>query len=645
LNFRPQVCILASGIDMNRTEKTAEPSLVKVLRTFGEPRFHTDSELTALAYGHDGSLWSIEEAGWLRQWHGDGRQVKQLFVSDLDTLWVFSGDATWLASASDDLTIWDSATGSQFATIQQLSWVTAMAFSPDKKLIATGHDDGRVQIWETETQELRLALREHKAAVSALAFSPSGDRLAIAGEDRLIQIIDLAAKKRIQSLAGHTDRIPALAWHADGNLLASAGWDTTARLWDAKTGQPILLLNSHSDQVQCLAFSPDGSLLAVADSDHVIHVWDKPTSGKTLQVLHGHTDDIRFLTFSPDGSRLASAGNDQSIHIWDPRAGKLLAGQNAQTKYAISASNTRLASTCGGTCLSVWDLASGKEVPPSAAEVPYLPTRETDWVDKQYNAALPKQTLIPTGIALSPNGHWLIAGGEDSLIHVWELGTKNPPFQLRGHWGPVGVQVFSADSNFFASACATDGTCWVWKMETCEPFLLITEAVDGCSVEAVAFHPNSRWVACGGIDWLQTRGADGAICLWDYVDRNRLFILEGGVSSLAFHPNGRWLAGASLEEFVTIWDVTDSQAPPIRLSGHQERARAVAFSPNGRWLVSTADDRTLRLWDGETFELEGTWRVETPVRALTFSPDGQFLFTANANTTCSQVDWNSMISK
>ena len=53
-------------------------------RSTGEPRFHTDSELAALAYSANGLLWSIEEAGWLRCWSGDGRQLRQVLLSDLE---------------------------------------------------------------------------------------------------------------------------------------------------------------------------------------------------------------------------------------------------------------------------------------------------------------------------------------------------------------------------------------------------------------------------------------------------------------------------------------------------------------------------------------------------------------------------------
>jgi WD40 repeat protein len=613
-----------------------------VVRTYGEPRFHTDSELAALGYAPDGTLWSVEEAGWLRRWSSSGEQLHRSLLNDLETLWAFSPDAALVASASDDLALWTCADGAQAAVIQQLSWVTAIAFRPGNAAVATGHDDGGVRLWSVETQDLLAEFREHAASVSALAFSPDGTRLATAGEDRNIQIIDLASKKRIQTLRGHTDRIPALAWNKDGKMLVSAGWDTTARLWDTQTGQPILLLNAHADQVLALAFSPDGALLAVADSDNDIHVWDNPTSGKTLHVLRGHSDEIRALAFSPDGSRLASAGNDKAIHIWDPRSGLLLHGQNAHSRSAVSLALNppRLASTCGATALEVWNLETGHTVPPTEAIVPHIAAGQPEPDDPTRRNMAP---LVPTGAAFSPDGRWLVAGGSDSYLHVWD--GANSPFQLRGHWGPVGVVTFAPNSTLFASACATDGTCWVWDVEKRDPFLLIPEAADGCSVEAVAFHPNSRWMACGGIDWMSTRGTDGATCVWDIVEKTRLFILEGGVSGLTFHPNGRWLAAATLDETVAVWDVTDATAPARRLSGHQERVRAVAFTPNGRWLVSGGDDRTLRIWDGETFELTNTWQLDTPVRGLAFSPDGTALFVANANTTCSQLNWRTMTER
>src|SRR5579862_246097 len=80
-----------------------------VERTYGEPLFHSESEVAALCYALDETLWSVEESGVLRQFARDGRLLSRTFLSDLETIWAFNSDATLFASASDVLTIWDVA--------------------------------------------------------------------------------------------------------------------------------------------------------------------------------------------------------------------------------------------------------------------------------------------------------------------------------------------------------------------------------------------------------------------------------------------------------------------------------------------------------------------------------------------------------
>src|SRR5262249_1658296 len=105
------------------------------------------------------------------------RMLDWHLLSELETLWTFSGDASLLASGSDDLSLWDAPHGRLMAVLEQPSWVTAMAFSPDSDLLATGHDDGVVRLWHVETRRLVRELPAHDHPVSALAFSADSGRL------------------------------------------------------------------------------------------------------------------------------------------------------------------------------------------------------------------------------------------------------------------------------------------------------------------------------------------------------------------------------------------------------------------------------------------------------------------------------------
>jgi WD40 repeat protein len=67
---------------------------------------------------------------------------------------------------------------------------SAVAFSPDGRLLATGGDDGLVHLWETATWRDRGALRGHKGEVTALTFLPGG-RLFSASADTTVLVWDV----------------------------------------------------------------------------------------------------------------------------------------------------------------------------------------------------------------------------------------------------------------------------------------------------------------------------------------------------------------------------------------------------------------------------------------------------------------------
>ncbi|HEY2908659.1 MAG TPA: hypothetical protein VGI99_00345, partial [Gemmataceae bacterium] len=181
-------------------EETVLPSPL-VTRVFGEPRFHTDGDVAGLAFAADGTLRSIDEAGVLRHWSADGKQLSRCFLSDLETLWCFGPDAQLLASGNDDLLLWDAASGQLLRRLPQESWVTAIAFSPDGRILASGHDDGMVRFWDAATQKFLGEIAAHPKSISAIALSHGGEAIATAGEDRSVRVWDGYSHKQTAQLA------------------------------------------------------------------------------------------------------------------------------------------------------------------------------------------------------------------------------------------------------------------------------------------------------------------------------------------------------------------------------------------------------------------------------------------------------------
>lgn len=582
--------------------------------TYGEPLFHTDASVAAIKYASDDTLWSIEETGLLRHWTSDGRLIEREFLSDTEDVWTFNGDASLLASASDELALWSTSKAKELARVNCKSWMTCLAFAPDTPLLVSGDDDGIVRIWSLPKLELVAEINAHTDAVSSISFSHDGKQLTTASDDHLIRIWDVASKKIVREWKGHTDRIPALAWHPAGDFLISVGWDTTARVWEPARDEAAMLLNAHSDQVNTLAFSPSGHLLACADSDFTIHLWGDPRQAKAHYSMQGHRDDVRTLAFNSTGTRLATAGADCVIHIWDTTTGKLVVGQNPNARNVISTANGIVYSTGGGH-LQAFQAQNGQRAWPATITAP------------------------ANDIGISPNGKWLVTSNHTPNVTLWDTATQSPAATLNHTKGPIAHPTFSANSELIATASREDGLMWVWKVGQPEAILVIPEAADNSMLDAIAFHPNNKYVAIGGLDWMATSGSDGALCIWDLEARDKYLTIDAAVTALAFDYAGQYLAAGIYNNqgiSVRIWNF-ETQEKIFDLQGHHDRINAVAFSPDGSWLVSASDDCTIRVWNVLSGSLVVARQFDAAIQSLAFSADGTHLYTGNANTTCSSL--------
>jgi WD40 repeat protein len=258
--------------------------------------------------------------------------------------------------------------------------VNALALSPDGRFVATGRNDGTLQVWEAPTGRSLPGVTRHVGATRGLAFTPDGDRLvslgmhrdagrdgevlppwqmemrvwdlrtgkvqravsdtagswprslavhprdgrAVVGEDSgTLRYWDLANLRPTADWPGHERVVCGLTFGADGQRLASASWDNTVKVWDVATGHVVCVLRGHSRAVLSAAFSPDGRRLASVGEDRAVKLWDAHSGWETL-TLGGHTDIVTAVVFSPDGRRLASASLDGTVRVWrasDPPPG------------------------------------------------------------------------------------------------------------------------------------------------------------------------------------------------------------------------------------------------------------------------------------------------------------------------------------
>ncbi len=346
-----------------------------------------------------------------------------------------------------------------------------------------------------------------------------------------------------------------------------------------------LLYSEHQpdDPLYAVAYSPNGSFVATAGDAGVVRIWD-PRTGRTWAILHGNAARITGVAFSPDGGAVATSGADRSVRLWELPL-KML--HDAQSSISL---------------------------------IPFLNQAvqplELEPAVTLVNAHLNEASCV----AFSPDGRFLVSGGDDGFLRWWELAgwrVGNPHLAAVG--GPAAVALG------LERASVSHRTVWLAR-----EFEAHARDKEQRGVRAIAFASDTGLLASGGVDrFARLWTADGAAPIRSIGNH------PSSVRAVALSPDGKLLATVSNGTIRTIRLInTETGRDVRRLSGHSAEIYALAFSPDGELLASTGFDKTIRLWnveDGsEKSVLSGH---ELAVCALAFSPDSRSAVSAGTDAS------------
>jgi WD40 repeat protein len=578
--------------------------------------------------------------------------IGQWGLGDLSGLTV-SPDGKYIAVASSTgIFIFNSQSLEIEKQIDTGSWISAIAFSPDGKLLASGEKDGLIDIWDTTNwQEAQTPLSGHTQTVVDLAFSPDGTTLASVGKDNKLIRWTLEDPTKRLSVNLPATGAGAVAYSADNSQILTGGNDFKIQVWDASDLAPIksatlsskivdiarvgntglFVVGSADQRINLLdlpnglalqsigslqypltrvAASPMGDLVAAGDLNGGLKVWDK--NGKQIWQSQNYvTTNLAPLelpgspnniSFSPDGKILFSGLHDGTI-----RSLGASTGQEIKKDESFKGHVEKLAITDDGKyvimqndmqSITLWDLHNGKPLNSTQGE-------------------------IEDGVPFSKDDSNLAIASDRSTVKVYKVPDLKEIYTLRGHQDIQTIEFIKNDAQLVAGY---NRDMHLWSMSSGQE-LKIQRLFPGTGCNTITdLHGLTIFQITDYQFIVPTSQGNPSICAFQKlnwttdIDREGNFIAYGGNSKLAvidlrnrlsasiemnanrknvvrvaISPGGKLLAAAYDDNVIHLWDVASKQEI-TSLDGHTDLITDLVFTLDGKMLFSTSLDGTIRIW-------------------------------------------------
>ncbi|HDP81110.1 MAG TPA: hypothetical protein ENN21_09755, partial [Spirochaetes bacterium] len=464
------------------------------------------------------------------------------------------------------------------------------AFSPNGKYFAVSLRANLVTygvgakniLWETE--QLKNA-SPHKGEITALAFSPDSRHIATSGKDDTIKIWHAQTGAPIGTITENARRIHAVTYSTDGKYILSGGYSGIIYIYDAISGKLVREI-AVGDIIESMTMTGNGKYIVAGGKDKVTggaaHLYDFH-SGKLLRDFQGDDKRVLLCAFTGNGLYAVWADNHGSLSVLDMKTGHYRFHSLGKYFYprdmVISTDDTHVfIGDSVNNVVQQWNIGDGKKI------------RDIQCPGGDFKS-----------MAVSPDGRYLLTCST-SILTLRDAGTGEKIKEYDGRFDDTGKGtyskvLFSRDGDRIIATGTYRKKNHFGTFDVKSGKLLQSreiEALDGY----IDLTPDGKNIISGN---KLTYNHPYALKVYDSVTLSEIRKIsrtgeQFKTGTLAISPDNARVATNGPGFSIVLWDLAAGKEVK-RLRGHLSHINNLAFSADGRFLLSGSSDNTVRLWN------------------------------------------------
>lgn len=228
------------------------------------------------------------------------------------------------------------------------------------------------------------------------------------------------------------------------------------------------------------------------------------------------------------------------------------------------------------------------------------------------------QKTVMYSMAFSSDSKYLISGGDNRYVYVWDVETGLLTYKLEGHTKDINTVDISIN-NIIASG-SDDKTIIYWDLNTGQQIQKV-EAHEG-KVNSIEFSSNGEFLVSGGEDELVKiwDGKTGALQR-SISDREKK---AGAIKYVAFSPDGQSVASSDNNKRIVLWSISGLKSNTINMSDGY--AVHIDFSPDGRFIAAGTSNKRFVIYNTQTEAVVYvSEKQKDVVYSLAFGSKGKYL--------------------